>query len=307
MIRFASLSAAFFMLTFAVVYYFLLTPQHVVPISLPSWGTTTPSPAVEPARTAPSILQPIAKPFIEPEIPKVEFNVERVTQTLQSSENYTSYVEPVGEYSNRQLRHGFVNRTYHTYLGQGAVSKSPRQTIILLHEQGRTGASLVDMWKETADLHGLYLIAPDSIKNDKWSRLANSRDFFHALIDHAEDEIVIDRDQLYLFGHGSGGTLATQILAKQTLPFRAIATHAGFENADALGMVEQGLPKRIPISLYLGDNDDATKIKIAKATAAEFTKAGHEVSLYVIPDHTHWYYGIGPDLNKLIWADLSRK
>ena len=307
MIRFTGLSATFFLLTFATVYYFLSPPEFAASIGLPSWRTAVSAPIVEPAKVVPSIIQPVAKPFVEAETPKVEFDVERITLTPQSSENLTSYVEPVGQYVTRELRHGFVNRTYHSYLGQGADKETPRQTIVLLHEHGRTGASLVDMWKETADLYGLYLIAPDSINSDAWSLLANSRDFYQALIGHAEDDITIDRDQLYLFAHGSGGTLATQILAKQTLPFRAIATHAGFETAEVLGMVEQGLPKRIPISLYLGDDDDASKINNAKATASEFTKAGHDVKLYVIPDHTHWYYNIGPELNKLIWADLSRK
>ena len=305
--RFASFSATFFFLTFATVYYFLLSPQFAERVGFPSWQTEVSAPPVEITKVTPSIIQPVAKPAIEIEIPKVEFDVERLTGTPQTSENDTSYAEPVGQYLTRELRHGFANRTYHTYLGQGVDSQTPRQTIVLLHEHGRTGASLVDMWKETADLYGLYLIAPDSIRNDKWSILANSRDFFQALIDHAEDGVAIDRDHLYLFGHASGSMLATQILAKQTLPFRAVATHAGFENANTLRMAEQGLPKRIPISFYLGDNDDASKIDIAKATAVEFTKTGHDVNLYVIPNHSHWYYSIGPELNKLIWADLSRK
>lgn len=307
MIRFAGLSVTFFLLTFATVYYILLSPQSADSIGLPSWLTQTSPPIAEPAQVTPSIIQPVAKPIIEIEIPKVDFDVDRLTKAPPSFETEANYVEPIDEYSTHQLRHGFATRTYHSYLGQGADRKNPRQTMVLLHEHGRTGASLIDMWKETADLHGLYLIAPDSIKNDKWSLLANSRDFFHALMDHAENDVAIDRDQLYLFGHGSGGTLATQILAKQTLPFRAIATHDGFESATVLGMVEQGLPKRIPISLYLGDDVPTSKIDIAKATAAEFSKAGHDVKLYVIPDHSGWYYSFGPELNKLIWTNLSQK
>jgi len=307
MIRFAGLSVTFFLLTFATIYYILLPSQSTDSIGLPSWLTQSSPPLAEPAQVTPSIIQPVAKPIIEIEIPKVEFGVDRLTKAPQSFETEANYVEPIGEYSTHKLRHGFATRTYHSYLGQGADTKSPRQTIVLLHEQGRTGASLVEMWKETADLHGLYLIAPNSIKNDKWSLPANSRDFFHALIDHAEDGVAIDRDQLYLFGHGSGGTLATQILAKQALPFRAIATHDGFESATVLGTVEQGLPKRIPISLYLGDDVPTSKIDTAKATAVEFAKAGHDVKLYVIPNHSGWYYSFGPELNKLIWADLSRK
>lgn len=312
MIRFASFSAAFFVLVFAATYYFLLVLQSGEPLSLPSFLTQALNEVVEPLveRVQPAD-EKTAEDTVEPHIESADASrpvlVEELTPSPQPSGNYSGYTEPVGKFKKYKFRQGFSGRIYHSYRGKNADASSPHQTVVLLHGSGRTGISMLDMWKETADLYDLYLIAPNSYHRNGWSSFNSSRDFFQGLIDHAGEEVLIDKEKVYLFGHSAGGRLATILAAQQSLPFRAIATHAGFNNADALDIVERGLPKQIPISFYLGDDDHIFKVDAANATANKFAKAGHDVSLYVIPGHTHWYYSIGPDLNKLIWADISQK
>ena len=320
MVRFASLSITFFVLVFATTYYVLLFLQTNEPFSLPTFQTQATNEVVEPSTSkvdpAVKTIEPIAEKPVEVAAediiePSVETNdsvlVEELSPAPQPSGNYSGYTEPVGEFKTHKFRQGFTKRTYHTYLGKNAAADTPHQTIVLLHGSGRTGVSLLDMWKETADLYNLYLIAPNSYHANGWSTFTSSRDFFLGLIDHAGEEALINKEEVYLFGHSAGGRLATKLAAKQSLPFRAIATHAGFESADALGKLELGLPKQIPISFYLGDDDHIFKVDAAEATANKFANAGHDVRLFVIPGHTHWYYSIGPDLNELIWADISQK
>ena len=319
MIRFASFSAAFFVLVFAITYYVLLFVQSGESLSFPSFLTQTPNEIAEtPAKIAEPAIKKVepaaentAESIIEPSAESVEANVsvpvEELTPSPQPSGNYSGYTEPVGKFKKHKFRQGFSKRTYHTYLGKEADASTPHQTVVLLHGSGRTGVSLLDMWKETADLYDLYLIAPDSYNRNGWSAFTSSRNFFTDLIDHAGEEALVNKEEVYLFGHSAGGRLATQLAAKQSLPFRAIATHAGFNDAASLGEVEKNFPKKVPISFYLGDQDHIFKVDAAQATANKFANAGHDVNLYVIPDHTHWYYSIGPDLNKLIWADISQK
>ena len=323
MVRFASFSAAFFVLVFAITYYVLLVLQSDEPFSLPTFLTQTTNEVIEPSTSKvereiktvePAAEKPVETAtdnIIEPSIEIVETGgsvlIEELSPSPQPSGNYTGYTEPVGKFKKHKFRQGFTRRTYHTYLGENAAADTPHQTVVLLHGSGRTGVSLLDMWKETADQYDLYLIAPNSYHSNGWSSFTSPRDFFQGLIDHAGEEALINKEEVYLFGHSSGGRLATKLAAKQSLPFRAIATHAGFESADALGTIEVGLPTKVPISFYLGDDDHIFKVDAAEAAANKFANAGHDVRLFVIPDHTHWYYSIGPDLNKLIWADISQK
>ncbi|MEP3629135.1 MAG: dienelactone hydrolase family protein [Hyphomicrobiales bacterium] len=323
MLRFASFSAAFFVLVFAITYYVLLVLQSGEPFSLPTFQTQGTSEVVAPSTqkivpavktaesTAKKSVEAATENIIEPSVEIVESSgrvlVEELSPSPQPSGNYSGYTEPVGKFKKHKFRQGFTRRTYHTYLGKSATAHTPHQTVVLLHGSGRTGVSLLDMWKETADLYDLYLVAPDSYHSKGWSTITTQRDFFQGLIDHADEEARIDKEEVYLFGHSAGGRLATKLAAKQSLPFRAIATHAGFEGTGSLGEIELGLPKQIPISFYLGDDDHIFKVDAAEATANKFANAGHDISLFVIPGHTHWYYSIGPELNKLIWADISRK
>ena len=322
MVRFASFSAAFFVLVFAITYYVLLVVQSGEPFSLPTFLTQATNEVIEPStpKVEPTVktVEPAAeKPvetttdnIIEPSVEIIETNgsveIEELSPSPQPSGNYTGYTEPVGKFKKHKFRQGFTKRTYHTYLGENAAADTPRQTVVLLHGSGRTGVSLLDMWKETADLYDLYLIAPNSYQSNGWSTFTSPRDFFQSLIDHAGEEALINKEEVYLFGHSAGGRLATKLAAKQSLPFRAIATHAGFESADDLGKLELGLPKQIPISFYLGDDDHIFKVDAAEGTANKFANAGHDVRLFVIPGHTHWYYSIGPNLNKLIWENISQ-
>lgn len=280
--KFYLYSAAFFILVFAGVFAFL------------SYQRTT----YEVHSAAQLQLQGTALPPV--------LHVEHINRPALRLANAKEYTAPVDAYPVHTLSYHFFTRQYHSYLGKDARPGDKHPTIILLHDSERTGASLVDMWKETADENGLLLLAPDSADRKGWNKWRDPLGFLNSVIDDADDHSGVDRDQIYLFGHSAGGRHATSFATNQSLPFRALATHAGFNDAKTLGLSSTSGYK-VPVSLYLGSKDDIFNVDVAKHTAKEFHAAGHNAELFVIDDHNHWYYSIGPELNKQIWANISQK
>lgn len=230
-------------------------------------------------------------------------HIDRPSLRLASAKEYTA---PVDEYPVHTLKYHFFTRQYHSYLGKGAQPGASHPTVVLLHGSNRTGASLIDMWKEAADQNNLLLLAPDSADKEGWNKWRDPLGFLNSIIDDADSHSNVDRDQIYLFGHSAGGRHATSLATNQSHPFRALATHGGFNDAKTLSL-SSAPGYKVPVSLYLGSKDQIFNVDVAKHTAKEFHAAGHNAELFVIDDHTHWYYGVGPELNKQIWANISQK
>ncbi|MEM6711283.1 MAG: dienelactone hydrolase family protein [Pseudomonadota bacterium] len=212
------------------------------------------------------------------------------------------YEEPVGRFPHYEFRHRLLNRSYHAFSGAPSGIDQPRPTVLLLHGSGRTGLSMVDMWRRVASTHGLVVIAPNSARSGGWMLLLDSPGFFDAVLRHAEQNYPIDRERLFVFGHSAGAVYATQLAQDNALNARAVAAHAGYPERIARRPDEAGPP----VGFFLGQYDHLFPPSDLPAIGQAMAANGHDVTLAFLPNHSHWYYADGPAINAEVWRFFKR-
>lgn len=198
----------------------------------------------------------------------------------------------------RRLAHGGAQRTYHRYAGPGAApgATGPRPVVVLLHGAQRSGLSMIDMWRATADREGLVLLAPDAA-GAGWDPRADGPDFLVAVLNDAARLGPLDPARVHLFGHSSGATLALLYANRAPGPWVSVGAHAGVLPPAAVAPAA----RPVPIRLWLGEADHLFPLDDARASARALADAGHAMDLVAIRGHTHWYYAIGPKVSDWAW------
>ena len=197
------------------------------------------------------------------------------------------------------VRH--VTRAGTVWWGWGPSTDAPRPTVILLHGAGRSGESMVDMWREVAEREGLVIVAPDLADVPGWGRAAvDPRVLVDALQD-AAGRHPVDPSRVALFGHSRGG-IAAQIVANRVAgPWRAVAVHAGTAPAIVMQPIEDG----VPIRHFIGSHDRTFPYAEAVAAARGIAARGHPFDLVRMERRTHWLYDRGEEIAAEAWAWLA--
>ncbi|WP_298429832.1 hypothetical protein [uncultured Jannaschia sp.] len=187
--------------------------------------------------------------------------------------------------------------------GWAPEGDAPRPTILLLHGAGRTGESMVDMWRETAEAKGLVLVAPNLDAIDGWDAgIPDPRALLVAL-DAAAEIYPVDRTRVVLFGHSRGGMAAQTIANRYDGPWRAVAVHAGTVPPDYLVPAGAG----VPIRHYLGSVDRTFPFGLAQDSARRAAEMGHPFDLIRLEGHSHWFYGTGEAIAADAWTWLAAR
>lgn len=231
--------------------------------------------------------------------PKGSLAIETIpypTDVARAGEN-VSYSAPAFSELRQSVSYEGQARSYYLYAPKTQTSSS-RPVIVLLHGAQRTGRSMIDMWRNTADRHNAILVAPDSF-GASWSPAEDHPNFLMTVLRDAHTKAPIEPSKIYLFGHSAGGMLAT-LYANRVVgsPWRAVATHAGVLNDAQIAPAQTTAP---PMRHYVGLNDHLFSGRAAQSSAAALSQAGHDVELVMIRGHTHWYYIIGPYLSEAVW------
>lgn len=186
-----------------------------------------------------------------------------------------------------------LSHSWVSYAPPGAAA--PRHVVVLLHGAGRDGLSMLEMWKDTADRHGLLLVAPNGGAL-RFSALGRSA--VTSAARQAAASYGLPEDRLYLFGHSDGAVLA-QALVADAAPgqWQAAALHAGFLPAEDLPAGHSATPVR----LYLGDKDHIFALEPARRSLHALAQQGHPAELVTVPGHSHWFYAIGPAIAEESW------
>jgi predicted esterase len=224
-----------------------------------------------------------------------ERNVAALTPRLPKAD----YQSPENRFARHEFENGFNTRVWY---GQGpkaslfATSAKKPAAIVLLHGSNRDGRAMLDMWQQLGLSENITLIAPNATVSAGWHPYSDSQTFFDALLVEASKTYAFDPNQVYLFGHSAGAIHALS-LANSGGNWRAVAVHAG-----GLSPYWYGAPDRYaPVRLYIGDKDHIFPLQEVRDQAKKLAEAGHNTELVVIPNHTHWYYVIGPKLAADAW------
>jgi predicted esterase len=233
-----------------------------------------------------------------PPAPPAAFQ-ERNIPSLTPRPPTADYQPPENRFARHEFKSGLSTRVWY---GQGpkvetfVTSQNKPAAIVLLHGSNRDGRSMLDMWRHLAQRENITLIAPDASNLAGWRGYSDGQSFLDALLVEASQIYAFDPNRVYLFGHSSGAIHALS-LANSGGQWRAVAVHAGGLSSSPDGAAQRHAPLRI----YLGDKDHLFPLAQVRAHAKKLAEAGHHTELIVIPNHTHWYYVIGPNLAVDAW------
>lgn len=206
----------------------------------------------------------------------------------------TDYAPPEAVFIRHEVPFGGEMRVWHG-LATVTVSMPPKAVVVLLHGSGRDGRAMLDMWQGVGRAEGVLLIAPDARHSAGWDPSTDGEDFLAQVL---ADAGIGAEVPAYLFGHSAGAEFALYLAGQGKGRWRAVAVHAGGRNVDRISAPDHPVPMRI----YLGDRDQLFPVARVRREALAMAAAGHDTELVVIPDHTHWYYVIGPKVAADAWA-----
>lgn len=220
-----------------------------------------------------------------------EITREDLRPAAPASLDYTPQVREVTTY---RMIDGLRLRRAAVY--DGGTGPTARPVVILFHGASRDELSMIDMWDDTADAHGLILI---SLKSDggTWDPNTDDTDLLARALDAAGADFPIDRNRMFLFGHSAGSIYAQLLANRADGPWIAVAGHAGTLPAHWI------LPRNDapPIRHYLGSSDGIFAPHDARQSAENLAQMGHFSELILIPGHTHWFYEGGPAIAEDAW------
>ncbi|MEM9794898.1 MAG: hypothetical protein AAF919_00300 [Pseudomonadota bacterium] len=240
------------------------------------------------------VMDPIPVDRANPPLPAARF-VETGTATLTRFEAGAEYVPEPDQGTLHRGPGGLV------WWGWGPTGDTRRPTVVLLHGPGRTGESMVDMWRETAERQGLVIVAPNLGNLPGWEFGRPDPRAVAIALDAAAEIYPVDKGRVALFGH-SRGAIAAQVLANQySGPWKAVAVHGGTLPLNYVAPAARPLP----IRHYLGSVDQSFPYATALESGAALADAGHPFELVRLHGHDHWFYEAGEDIAAHAWGWLE--
>ncbi len=197
-----------------------------------------------------------------------------------------------------------IKRSY-TLFAPTTASASPAPLIVLLHGSYGSAAALVKWWSSLAEQEGIVLVAPDAREREAWQLRADGPQFIRAVIEEAAAKHSIDRARIYLFGNSGGAVYSLTLSMIESQVFAATAVHAGAWRAPSEFRAVPYAKRKIPIAIFIGDKDEYFPLFTVRKTRSALEKAGHPVSVTVIPGRTHSYPDVALEVNREAWQFMK--
>lgn len=213
-----------------------------------------------------------------------------------------SYKPKISESDKISIRFYGSERSYFAYFPNTHATEMP--VLIALHGAGRTGASMIDTWAKSADKNSFVVVAPNGLNNN-WDMRVDDAFFISAVVNDALAKRHIKNSGTYLFGHSRGAMQAIALAVRHPDMFRGVAVHAGTLPYTANNQVEPNKTSQTRVAIFLGDSDHLFTIESGRQTARWLASLGIDSTLYVLKDHTHWYYSDANVINERVWAFLK--
>ena len=196
-------------------------------------------------------------------------------------------------------------RTYYLDVPDRAQS-GPAPLIVLLHGSGGNGLFMAQRWQETAEREGIVLLAPDSLHPDAgWDLHDDGPDYIHAVIATVAAAHPVDFKRLYVFGQSGGAVYTLTLAMLESEYFAAAAFHAGGWRRPAEYRVATFATRKIPISMWVGDQDEYFSMPSVRTTEHVLVEAGFPAELNVLPGRRHSYQDVPADFHDRVWKFLS--
>jgi poly(3-hydroxybutyrate) depolymerase len=196
-------------------------------------------------------------------------------------------------------------RTYYLDVPDRGQS-GPAPLVVLLHGSGGNGLFMAQRWQETAEREGIALLAPDSFHPDAgWDLHDDGPDYIHALIATVAATHPVDFKRLYVFGQSGGAVYTLTLAMLESEYFAAAAFHAGGWRRPAEYRVAGFATRKIPISMWVGDQDEYFSMPSVHTTEHVLVEAGFPAELNVLPGRRHSYKDVPADFHDRVWKFLN--
>lgn len=206
--------------------------------------------------------------------------------------------------SKESIRSQGKARSYYLFVPKEVSSATPAPMIVLLHGTGRNGLSLTERWRELAKKEGIVIVGPDAVSAQGWKIPEDGPDFIYELVEALKAKLPINPRRVYLFGHSAGATQALYLSLLESEYFAATAVSAGALLPDDGPFIARSR-RKIPISIFVGTNDQLFPLKVVRATRDELNARGFNSELTEIKGHTHSYYDRADEINRSAWEFLK--
>jgi predicted esterase len=198
---------------------------------------------------------------------------------------------------------GKATRSQEVFVPDSAPDPAP--LLVLLHGSFGKGRDMAREWIEIAQREGLVLIAPNASDDEQWRLVQDGPAFIQSAINAIAAKHPIDRRRIYLFGHSGGAVYALTLSMLESERFAATAVFAGaWRNLKEYAPL-QIARRKIPVAIYIGDQDEFFPLRSAQQTIASLEAAGHPASLTILPRRRHAYRDAAREVNEQAWRFLS--
>ena len=237
----------------------------------------------------PTLLDPRAP---APPGPLVEERLPSMGPRPQSYE----YYPPPDRFESYTAADGTTVRYY-----EGRFAGTAPPVVVLLHGSERDGRSMLDMWQDAADRHGLVLMAPDSRDPARWNLRREGGPWLEGLAQELRARLRIAPGPMHLYGHSAGAVAALGIAARDDGGWQSVAVHAG----TVPGRRIRPSPGALPILIQIGEEDHLFPLELVRESARGLSGAGHPVTLRIVAGHDHWFYAVGDKLAENAWTFMA--
>jgi len=194
-----------------------------------------------------------------------------------------------------------AERTYYLDVPASATANPP--LVVLLHGSGGNGAFMISRWQDVAAREGIVLLAPDSLHTDKgWDLKDDGPDYIHDLIASVAAAHPVDHRRIYAFGQSGGAVYALTLGMLESEYFAAIGFHAGGWRKPAEYKATAYATRKIPIAMWVGDQDEYFPMASLHQTEHVLTEAGFPAELHILDGRRHSYMDVPDGFHDEVWA-----
>jgi poly(3-hydroxybutyrate) depolymerase len=197
-------------------------------------------------------------------------------------------------------------REYRVFVPDGFGKTGPGPAVVLFNGSGSAVDGLLDPWKAIARKEGVMLIGQTAAAQGAWRIPQDSPDPTQLVVEDAKSRFPIDQRRVYLFGHSGGAGHVILLGLLESEYFAAVALHAGALRSSDRKLLDVP-PRKIPIAIWSGTQDQMVPIKMVRDTLAVLTSRGFPAKAVEIPGHTHSYAERSDEVTAAAWAFLKNE
>ena len=107
---------------------------------------------------------------------------------------------------------------------------------------------------------------------------------FDELIERIDQQHKVDRARIYVIGMSQGASFALHLAAVRSETIAAVAAHS---HSPPQSVWSESPPRRVPVMLIVGDQDQQASTGSVKQAASEYGARDYQVELVVVPEFGH--------------------